>query len=68
MMYPSFVQTVDNLGIEANRLMTIFSHLRSRPKIVITRDLGPEASALITSKDSYEVDFDESLGVAATTT
>jgi len=56
MMSASFVQIVDNFGIQAGRLTTIFSHLRSRPKIVITRDLGPEASALITPKDSYEVD------------
>jgi len=61
MMSASFVQTVNNFGIEAGRLMTIFSHLRNRPKIVITRDLGPEASALITPKDSYEVDSGVSL-------
>jgi len=56
MMSASFVPTVDNVGVETGRLTTIFSHLRSRPKIVITRDLGPEASALVTPKDSYEVD------------
>ncbi|KAF5351059.1 hypothetical protein D9756_008435 [Leucocoprinus leucothites] len=50
-----FVQPSDKSNIRANRLTTIFSHLRTRPKIVITRYLGPEASALVTHKHSYEV-------------
>lgn len=52
-----FVQPTLNSTAQANRLTTIYSHLRNLPKIVITRDLGPEASALIQPKESFEVLF-----------
>jgi hypothetical protein len=51
----SFVHSPDDSTAQATRLTKIFSHLRTRPKIVITRDLGPDASALISPKDFFEV-------------